>query len=131
MKNTLPLRVRFDAFELDLQSGELHKSGQRVVLQDQPFQILRILIEHAGAITTREEIQQQLWPNDPAAEFDRSLNAAINQLQVALGDSPDHPKYIETVARRGYRLLIPVERVESTSGERSEERRVGKECRSR
>src|ERR1039457_6141905 len=117
MKNTLPLRLRFGVFELDLQSGELHKSGRRVVLQDQPFQMLRILIEHAGAITTREEIQQQLWPTDPAAEFDRSLNAAMNQLQVALGDSADHPKYIETVARRGYRLLIPVERVESTSGE--------------
>jgi serine/threonine protein kinase/Flp pilus assembly protein TadD len=117
MKDTLPLRVRFDAFELDLKSGELHKSGQQVVFQDQPFQILRMLIEHAGAITTREEIQQQLWPNDPAAEFDRSLNAAINQLYAALGDSADHPKYIETVARRGYRLLIPVERGESTSGE--------------
>ncbi len=117
MKNTLPLRVRFDAFELDLNSGELHKSGQRVVLQGQPFQILRILIEHAGALTTREEIQQQLWPNDPAVEFDRSLDAAINQLYVALGDSPDHPKYIETVASRGYRLLLPVERVESSSGD--------------
>jgi serine/threonine protein kinase len=117
MKNTLPLRLRFGVFELDLQSGELHKSGQRVVLQDQPFQILRMLIEHAGAITTREEIQQQLWPNHTAVEFEHGINAAIEQLRVALGDSADNPKYLETVARRGYRLLVPVERAEPTSCE--------------
>jgi eukaryotic-like serine/threonine-protein kinase len=117
MKNTLPPRLRFGVFELDLQSGELHKSGQRVVLQDQPFQILRMLIEHAGAITTREEIQQQLWPNDTVAEFDSGINTAIEELRVALGDSADDPKYLETVARRGYRLLVPVERAESTSCE--------------
>src|ERR1017187_7224604 len=117
MKNTLPLRLRFDVFELDLQSGELHKSGQRVVVPDQPFQILRMLIEHAGAITTREEIQQQLWPNHTVVEFEHGINAAVEQLRVALGDSADAPKYLETVARRGYRLLVPVERAESTSGE--------------
>jgi serine/threonine protein kinase/tetratricopeptide (TPR) repeat protein len=117
MKNTLPLRVRFDAFELDLKSGELHKSGQLVVLQDQPLQILRMLIEHAGAITTLEEIQQQLWPNDTGVEFDRSIDAAIKKLLFALGDSADNPKYIETVAHRGYRLLPPVERVESNSSD--------------
>jgi serine/threonine protein kinase len=117
MKNTLPLRLRFGVFELDLQSGELHRSGQRVVLQDQPFQILRMLIEHAGAITTREEIQQQLWPNHTVVEFEHGINAAIEQLRVALGDSADNPKYLETVARRGYRLLVPVERAESTSCE--------------
>src|ERR1017187_7973756 len=117
MKNTLPLRVRFDAFELDLKSGELHKSGQLVVLQDQPLQILRMLIEHAGAITTLEEIQQQLWPNDTVVEFDRSIDAAIKKLLFALGDSADNPKYIETVAHRGYRLLAPVEHVESNSSD--------------
>ncbi len=117
MKNTLPLRLRFGVFELDLQSGELHKSGQRVVLQNQPLQILRILIEHAGAITTREEIQQQLWPNDTVVEFEHGINTAIEELRVALGDSADNPKYLETVARRGYRLLVPVERAESTSCE--------------
>src|ERR1017187_9462078 len=117
MKNTLPFRVRFDAFELDLKSGELHKSGQRVVLQDQPLQILRMLIEHAGAITTREEIQQQLWPNHTVVEFEHGINAAIEQLRVALGDSADNPKYLETVAHRGYRLLVPVERVESNSND--------------
>jgi serine/threonine protein kinase len=119
MKNTLPLRVRFGVFELDLKSGELHKSGQRVVLQEQPLQILRILVEHAGAIATREEIQQQLWPNDTVVEFDHSINAAIKKLRVALGDSADNPKYIETVARRGYRLMVRVERVDSTAGDMS------------
>jgi serine/threonine protein kinase/DNA-binding winged helix-turn-helix (wHTH) protein len=119
MKNTLPLRLRFAVFELDLKSGELHKSGQRVVLQEQPLQVLRILLENAGAITTREEIQQQLWPNDTVVEFDHSINAAIKKLRVALGDSADNPKYIETIARRGYRLMVPVERLGSTAGDAS------------
>jgi serine/threonine protein kinase/tetratricopeptide (TPR) repeat protein len=119
MKNTLPLRVRFGVFELDLKSGELHKSGQRVVLQEQPLQILRILLEHAGEIANREEIQQQLWPNDTVVEFDHSINAAIKKLRVALGDSADNPKYIETVARRGYRLMVRVERLDSTAGDTS------------
>ncbi len=117
MKNTLPLRLRFGNFELDLKSGELQKSGKKVVLPEQPLQVLRVLLENANAITTREEIQQQLWPNDTVVDFDHSINAAIKKLRVALGDSADNPKYIETVARRGYRLLIPVERVESTSDE--------------
>jgi len=119
MKNTLPLRLRFGVFELDLKSGELHKSGHRVVLQEQPLQILRILLEHAGEIANREEIQQQLWPNDTVVEFDHSINAAIKKLRVALGDSADNPKYIETVARRGYRLMVPVERLDSTAGDTS------------
>ena len=119
MKNTLPLRLRFGAFELDLKSGELLKSGRRVVLQEQPLQILRMLIEHAGAITTREEIQRQLWPNDTVVEFDHSINAAIKKLRVALGDSADNPQYIETVARRGYRLMVPVERLDSSAGDTS------------
>ncbi len=119
MKNTLPLRLRFGVFELDLKSGELYKSDQRIVLQEQPLQILRILLENAGAITTREEIQQQLWPNDTVVEFDHSINAAIKKLRVALGDSADNPKYIETVARRGYRLMVPVVRLDSTAGDPS------------
>ncbi len=119
MKNTLPLRLRFGVFELDLKSGELHKSGNRVVLQEQPLQVLRILLENAGAITTREEIQRQLWPNDTVVEFDHSINAAIKKLRVALDDSADNPKYIETVARRGYRLMVPVLRLDSTGGDTS------------
>ncbi len=120
MKNTLPLRLRFGVFELDLKSGELHKSGKRIVLQEQPLQILRILLENAGAITTREEIQKQLWPNDTVVEFDHSINAAIKKLRVALDDSAENPKYIETVARRGYRLMVPVERLDSTAGDGSD-----------
>ena len=119
MKNTLPLRLRFGVFELDLKSGELQKSGQRLVLQEQPLQILRILMENAGGIVTREEIQKQLWPNDTVVEFDHSINAAIKKLRVALGDSADNPKYIETVARRGYRLMVPVVRLDSTAGDTS------------
>ncbi len=120
MKNTLPLRLRFGVFELDVKSGELHKSGHRVVLQEQPLEVLRILLENAGAITTREDIQKQLWPNDTVVEFDHSINAAIKKLRVALGDSADNPKYIETIARRGYRLMVPVERVDSSVGSKSD-----------
>ncbi len=119
MKNTLPLRLRFGAFDLDLKSGELQTSGRRVVLQEQPLQVLRILIEHAGAIATREEIQRQLWPNDTVVEFDHSINSAIKKLRVALGDSADNPKYIGTIARRGYRLMVPVERLDSSAGDTS------------
>ena len=120
MKNTLPLRLRFGVFELDLKSGELHNSGKRIVLQEQPLQVLRILLENASAITTREEIQQELWPNDTVVEFDHSINAAIKKLRVALGDSADNPKYIETIARRGYRLMVPVERIDSSAGDTPE-----------
>jgi DNA-binding winged helix-turn-helix (wHTH) protein len=81
------------------------------VLPEQPFQILRMLIEHAGDIVTRDEIQKKLWPNDTVVEFDASINAAINKLRQALGDSAAAPKYIATIARRGYRLLIVVETV--------------------
>ena len=109
MKNTLPLCLRFGVFELDLKSGELHKSGQQVALQEQPLQILRMLAEHAGAITTSEEIRQRVWPNDTLVEFEHSIHAAINKLRKALGDTADEPKYIETVPRRGYRLMVPVE----------------------
>jgi serine/threonine protein kinase/tetratricopeptide (TPR) repeat protein len=117
MKNTLPLRLRFGAFELDLRSGELLRSGQRIVLPEQPLQMLRILLENGGGITTREEIQHKLWPNDTVVEFDHSINAAIRKLREALGDSADHPKYIETIARRGYRLIVPVERLDSNASD--------------
>ena len=79
------------------------------MLQEQPLQVLRILVEHAGKIATHEEIQQELWPDDTVLEFDHGINAAIKALRTALGDSAENPQYIETVARRGYRLLVPVE----------------------
>ena len=117
MKETQPARVRLEAFQFDLKAEELWQGGRRVVLQEQPFQILRILVEHGGEIATREEIQKKLWPDDTVVEFDHGINAAIKALRTALGDSAENPKYIETVARRGYRLMVPVERLDSTSGD--------------
>src|SRR5271165_3758058 len=109
MKNTLAVRVRIGVFELDLKSGELRNNGDKTVLREQPLQSLRMLTEREGELVAREEIRKKLWPNDTIVEFDHSINAAINKLRKALGDSADEPKYIETVARRGYRLVVPVE----------------------
>jgi serine/threonine protein kinase/DNA-binding winged helix-turn-helix (wHTH) protein/tetratricopeptide (TPR) repeat protein len=115
MKGTLPDRARFGVFELDLKAGELHKGGQTVLLQEQPLQVLRMLVVGAGELVTREEIQKKLWPNDTVVEFDHGINTAIQKLRQALGDSADKPSYIQTVARRGYRLMVPVEWVEQLS----------------
>src|SRR5713101_2574890 len=104
MKDTLPTRVRFGAFELDLKSGELHNGDQIIQLQDQPFKVLRILIERGGEIATREQIQKKLWPNNTVVEFDHSINAAIKNLRRVLGDSAAAPQYVETVGRHGYRF---------------------------
>ena len=112
MKDTLPARVRFGSFELDLKGGELRDGERRTVLQAQPFKVLLILIERNGEIATREEIKKKLWPNDTIVEFDHSINVAVGTLRRALGDSAEAPKYIETLARRGYRLMVPAERVE-------------------
>ena len=108
MKETLPDRLRLGAFEVDLHAGELCSDGQVTRLQDQPFQILQMLIERDGQIVGREAIRQKLWPNDTVVEFDHSINTAIKKLRHAFGDSADKPVYIGTVARRGYRLLTPV-----------------------
>ena len=94
---------------MDLRAGELCKDGRKIRLQEQPLQVLRMLIEHAGEVVTREEIKQKLWPNDTVVEFDHSINAAIKKLRLALGESAEEPQYVETVARRGYRLLVPVQ----------------------
>ncbi|HEV2426376.1 MAG TPA: protein kinase [Terriglobia bacterium] len=96
-------------YRLDLRAGELHKSGRRIRLQEQPFRILQMLVEHPGDVVTREELKKRLWPNDTIVEFDHSINAAIKRLRDALSDTAETPKYIETVARRGYRLLVGVE----------------------
>jgi serine/threonine protein kinase/DNA-binding winged helix-turn-helix (wHTH) protein/Tol biopolymer transport system component len=104
--------VRLGPFSLDLKAGELHKNGRRLRLQEQPFRVLQMLVEHAGEVVTREELQKTLWPNDTIVEFDHSINAAIKRLRDALGDTAENPKYVETVARRGYRLLVPVESAE-------------------
>jgi DNA-binding winged helix-turn-helix (wHTH) protein len=101
--------ARFGVFELDLNAGELRKSGLKLRLQGQPFQVLALLLERAGDVVTREELRQQLWPSDTFVDFDHSLNTAINKVREALGDSATSPRYVETLARRGYRFIAPVE----------------------
>jgi len=107
---------RFESFELDLRAGELHRDGGKAVrLPEQPFQILIMLLEHAGEVVTREELRKRLWPNDTIVEFEHSISAAMNRLRQALGDSADNPHYVETLARRGYRWMVPVDRVAPNS----------------
>ena len=100
--------VRFGVFELDLNAGELRKSGVKLRLQGQPFQVLAQLLETPGEVVTREDLRNRLWPADTFVDFDHSLNAAIKRLRDALGDSAENPTFVETVARRGYRFLAPV-----------------------
>src|SRR6266576_6625995 len=105
----LRVRLRFGVFELDPRAGELRKHGLRVRLQEQPFQVLAMLLEHPGEVLTREELQKRLWPADTVVDFDRGLNKAINRLREALGDDADNPRFIETLPQRGYRFLMEVE----------------------
>lgn len=106
------LSVRFGSFELDLRGGELRKEGRRIRLQEQPFQILRMLLESPGEVVSREDIRKRLWPDNTVVEFDHSINAAVKRLRDALRDSADKPRYIETLARRGYRFIGGVETAE-------------------
>jgi TolB-like protein/DNA-binding winged helix-turn-helix (wHTH) protein/Flp pilus assembly protein TadD len=106
-------RLRFGVFELDLRAGELRKHGLRVRLQEQPFQVLATLLEHPGEVITREELQKKLWPADTFVDFDHGLNKTINKIREALGDSAESPRFVETVARRGYRFLAEVKVVEA------------------
>jgi eukaryotic-like serine/threonine-protein kinase len=119
MKDLQPARVRFGVFELDLQTGELRGGEETVQLGEKPFRVLLILVEHEGQLATREGIQKKLWPNDTIVDFEHGINAAIRNLRRALGDSADEPKYVETLARRGYRLIVPVswESAQASSGE--------------
>jgi cholera toxin transcriptional activator len=107
--------VRFGGFAADLAAGELRKGGVRVRLQEQPFQVLALLLERPAEVVTREELRQKLWPADTFVDFDHSLNTAVNKLREALGDSASSPRYVETLARRGYRFLAPVERFEPSA----------------
>src|SRR5262250_2134241 len=102
-------RARFGAFEVHLRSGQLYKHGIRLRLQDQPFQVLALLLEHPGELVTREELREKLWPADCFVDFDTGLNNAIKKLRDALGDSAEEPRYIETMPRRGYRFIPRVE----------------------
>jgi len=99
---------RFGVFEVDLRAGELRRNGLKVKLQEQPFQVLAQLLERPGEVVTRDDLRNRLWPVDTFVDFDHSLNAAIRRLRDALGDSAENPRFVETVARRGYRFLAPV-----------------------
>ena len=120
-----PARLRFGAFELDPKSGELTGAEKQVVLQRQSLQVLMMLIDNCGEMVTREEIQNQLWAGDVIVDFDHSINQIIRKLRRALGDSAEQPRYVETVARRGYRLKVPVAKVEKPVPNSVSERRPG------
>ena len=104
-----PREVRFAAFAVDLQAGELRKHGMKVRLQEQPFQMLLVLLERPGEVVTREELQKRLWPGDTFVDFEHSLATAVKKLRHALGDSAVHPQFIETLPRRGYRFIATLE----------------------
>ena len=112
--------IRFEGFELDLRAAELRPTsgrnvGKAVRLAEQPFLILTMLLERPGQVVTREEIRKRLWPNDTIVEFEHSISAAMNRLRQALGDSAENPRYIETLARRGYRFISPVQEIAATT----------------
>lgn len=100
--------IRFGAFEVDLETGELRRNGTRIHLADQPLQVLALLLEHPGELVTREQLRQHLWSTDTFVDFEHSLNAAVKRLREALNDSADNPRFIETIPRHGYRFIGPV-----------------------
>src|SRR6266513_2340241 len=102
--------VRFAAFELDSRAGQLYRKGAKLRLQEQPSQILQILLQRPGEVVTREELQQKIWPSDTFVDFDHGINNAIKRLREALGDNTETPRYIETLPRRGYRFIGKIER---------------------
>jgi len=108
---TVSRLICFGTFEVDPKSRELFKQGLRIMLQEQPFHVLSMLLEHPGEVVTREELRQALWPDGTFVDFDQGLNKAINKLRRALGDSAERPHYIGTLPKRGYRLIVPVNRV--------------------
>jgi DNA-binding winged helix-turn-helix (wHTH) protein len=110
-----PQVVCFGVYELDLRAGELRRQGVKIKLQEQPFQVLALLSERPGEVVTREELRQKLWSGGTFVDFDHSLSTAIGKIREALGDSADNPRFLETVARRGYRLIAPVRRLDSKS----------------
>jgi TolB-like protein/DNA-binding winged helix-turn-helix (wHTH) protein/Flp pilus assembly protein TadD len=109
-------QIRFGAFEVDLRAGELRRKGLKVKLQEQPLQLLTILVEHRGDLVTREELQKTLWPGDTLVDFDHGLNKAVNKIRQALGDSAENPRFVETLGRRGYRFIADVVTVDEAPG---------------
>src|SRR5438445_4763655 len=100
-----PAVVCFDTFEVDFQAGELRKDGRRIKVQEQPFRVLSLLLQRVGEVVTREELREELWPADTFVDFDHGLNSAVARLREALGDSAEKPRFIETIAKRGYRFI--------------------------
>ncbi|MCI0356700.1 MAG: winged helix-turn-helix domain-containing protein [Acidobacteria bacterium] len=109
--------LRFGAFEVDARAGELRKNGHRIKLQEQPFHVLLLLLQHPGQVVTREELRRELWPADTFVDYENSLNTAINKIREALGDSAEEPHYVETLPRRGYRFIASVEGSGGTSSQ--------------
>ena len=101
--------IRFGIFEVDLEAGELRKRGIKIKLQDQPFQVLAALLQRSGYVLTREELQERLWAADTFVDFDRAVNKAVNRIRAALGDLASTPRFIETLPRRGYRFIAPID----------------------
>lgn len=101
--------IRFGQFEIDLDTGELRRRGASVPLQQQPFQVLAMLLERPGMLVTREHLRARIWPDAVYVDFDHGLNKAVSKLRRALGDAADNPRYVETLSRRGYRFVAPVE----------------------
>ena len=110
-----PGRVSFGDFEFDPRALELRKHGNKIKVQGQPLEILALLVERPGELITREELQQKLWPADTFVDFEQSLNAAIKRLRAALDDSAEQPRYVETLARRGYRFVGQVNGTRASS----------------
>jgi DNA-binding winged helix-turn-helix (wHTH) protein len=101
--------VRFDVFEVDLLAAELKKHGRKLKLQDQPFRVLAMLLEHPREVVTRDQMRQKLWPADTFVDFEHGLNSAVARLRETLNDSADRPRFVETLPRRGYRFIATVE----------------------
>jgi DNA-binding winged helix-turn-helix (wHTH) protein/TolB-like protein len=101
-------KFRFDIFEVDTRAGELRKDGTRVPLQEQPFQVLAVLLQRSGELVRRDELRQQVWPQDTFVEFDHALNTAVKKIRIALGDCADSPRYVETIPKRGYRFVASI-----------------------
>jgi cholera toxin transcriptional activator len=114
-----PRRYRFGVFEADTATGELRRQGVRIKLNAQPFQVLCMLLERPGELLTREQISSELWPDGTFVDFEHGVNSAMNRIREALGDSAGNPRFVETLARRGYRFLAPVERIDPITPEES------------
>jgi DNA-binding winged helix-turn-helix (wHTH) protein len=100
--------IQFGAFDVDPRSGELRKSGTRIRLQEQPFKVLLALLERPGEVVSRDELRRRIWPEESFGDFDHAVSVAIAKLRTALGDSPETPRFVETLHRRGYRFVYPL-----------------------